>query len=55
MELLLSMETVTSRKCINKSEYSLVNFMVRLDWLSVFMKSVSLSCPCVQIKKMLSM
>ena len=46
--------TVTSRKLMDVEEVSWVNLMVECMWLSVVMKSVSLSCPSVQIKKMSS-
>ena len=38
---------VTSRKLMDVEEVSLVNLMVGCMWLSVLMKSVSSSCPCV--------
>ena len=49
------MKIVTSIKCIDFLDCSVVNLMVGWVLLSVSMKSVSLSCPCVQILKMSSM
>ncbi len=43
--------TVTSRKWVEVEEMSLVNLIVGWMLLRLSIKSVSLSCPCVQIKK----